>query len=310
MKSLSSFTRVLNVLLFGASLIMVSCKKEGSTMGTPAEQEEFASATSESDAEAEVVFDDVFDNIVGVDTEVGLGGTGVFGGANYSVGVGQEAINGINGPAGLDSNRCFTVTYTQLAAPNRFPLKVVLDFGTGCPGRDGRIRKGKVVTIYTGPLFIPGNSTTTTFDGYYVDSIHVEGTHKVSNNSTQSSRVFKVQVIGAKLTKPNGNFAEWNSEKIHTQIEGLGTPIFPLDDIFKLEGQANGSAKRGDKFFQWSKIITEPLIKKFTCRWFVKGTVVMRKSNNKVAELNYGTGTCDNKATLTVNGVSREITLH
>lgn len=308
MKSLSSFTRMLTVLLFGTALFTVSCKKEGSTLGTPAQQEEFAAATSESDAEAEVVFDDVFDNVVGVDTEVGIGGTGVFGSANFSAGMGQEVVSGAAGGDSL--TRCFTVTYTQLAPPNRFPLKVVLDFGTGCPGRDGRIRQGKVITVYTGPLFIPGNSTTTTFDGYYVDSIHVEGTHKVSNKSTQANRIFNVQVIGAKLTKPNGNYAEWNSDKTHTQIEGLGTPVFPLDDVFKLEGQANGSAKRGDRFFQWSKIITEPLIKKFTCRWFVKGTVVMRKSNNKVAELNYGTGTCDNKATLTVNGVSREITLH
>lgn len=310
MKSLSSITRLLTVCLLGTALFMVSCKKEGSTIGTPAEQQEFANATSESDAEAEVVFDDVFDNIVGVDTEVGLGGTGVFAGANFSGGVGQEIVNGANGSTGVDSNRCFTVTYTQLNPPNRFPLKVVLDFGTGCPGRDGRVRKGKVITIYSGPLFIPGNSTTTTFDGYYVDSIHVEGTHKVSNKSTQANRIFQMQVIGAKLSKPNGNFSEWNSEKTVTQIEGLGTPIFPLDDIFKLEGASNGSVKIGDRFFQWSKIITEPLIKKFTCRWFVKGTVVMRKSNNKVAELNYGNGACDNKATLTVNGVVREITLH
>ena len=30
----------------------------------------------ESDAEAEAVFDDVFDNVMGVNAEVGIGGTG------------------------------------------------------------------------------------------------------------------------------------------------------------------------------------------------------------------------------------------
>jgi hypothetical protein len=306
MKSLNSVTRLLTVALGAIALFFASCKKEGSTIGTPAEQQEFASATSEADAEAEVIFDDVFDNVMGVDNEVAIGGTGVFGGANMGAGNGGEYLNGANG---ADSLRCFTVTYTQLSPPARFPLKVVIDFGAGCTGRDGRTRKGKIVIVYTGPLFIPGNSTTTTFDGYSVNDIKVEGTHKISNSSTQSVKSFSVQVVGAKLSKPNGDFSQWNSEKKISQIEGLGTPFFPLDDVFKIEGAANGAVKKGDKFFQWSTIIQEPLIKKFVCRWIVKGVVVMRKSNTAVAELNYGNGTCDNKATLTVNGQVREITL-
>ena len=302
-----NLSKILSVLSLMGLLFMTSCKKEGSSVGTPAEQEEFASATSEADAENEVIFDDVFDNVMGVDTEVGLGGTGIFGGANTNSGLGNEVISGA---AGMDTTRCFTVTYTQLNAPNRFPLKVVIDFGTGgCVGRDGRTRSGKIITVYTGPLFIPGNSTTTTFDGYKVNDITVEGTHKVSNQSTQSVKKFNVQVIGAKLSKPNGNFSQWNSERTISQVEGLGTPLFPLDDVFKIEGGSNGAVKKGDKYFQWSTIIQEPLVKKFTCRWFVKGTIVMRKSNAPVAELNFGSGSCDNKATLTVNGQSKEITL-
>lgn len=306
MKSLTSLTRVLTAMSIIALFTFISCKKESSSLGTPAEQAEFAAATAESDAEAEVVFDDVFDNVVGVDTEVGIGGTGVFGGANNNSGMGQEIISGANG---ADSTRCFTVTYTQLNAPARFPLKVVLDFGAGCTGRDGRTRKGKIITVYSGPLFIPGNSTVTTFEGYSVNDITVEGTHKTTNVSTQDKKAFRVVVLGAKLTKPNGNYSQWNSEKTIAQVEGLGTPLFPLDDVFKVDGGANGAVKRGDKFFQWSTNITEPLVKKFTCRWIVKGTVVMRKSNAAVAELNYGAGDCDNKATMTVNGEVREITL-
>lgn len=306
MKSLMSLTRVLTVVLCATALFMVSCKKEGSETETAAQKEEFAMASSESDAEAEAIFDDVFDNVVGVDTEVGLGGTGVFGSANTGGGVGIVQ-NGANGP---DTVRCFTVTYTQLSAPARFPLKVVIDFGAGCTGRDGRTRKGKIVIVYTGPLFVPGNSTSTTFDGYYVNEVKVEGTHKISNKSTANIKSFNVLVVGAKLSKPNGNFIQWNSDRTVSQVEGLGTPLFPLDDIFKVEGGANGSVKREDRFFQWSTIIKEPLMKKFTCRWIAKGVVVMQKSNAPVAELNYGTGTCDNKATLTINGQVREITLH
>lgn len=308
MKSVIGLTRMLTAMLFIALFLFVSCKKESSTTGTAAEQEEFAAVTSESDAEAEGIFDDVFDNVMGVDTEVGFGGgIGVFG-SSGTISDGQITVNGAGSP---DTTRCFTVTYTQLNPPNRFPIKITLDFGsTGCVGRDGRTRKGKIITVYTGPLFIPGNSTTTTFEGYVVNDISVEGTHKISNNSTQSTKIYNVQVVGAKLSKPNGNFSQWNSEKTISQVEGLGTPLFPLDDVFKVEGGANGAVKKADKFFQWSTIIQEPLVKKFACRWIVKGVVVMRKSNAPVAELNYGNGACDNKATITVNGQSREITLH
>jgi len=308
MKSLSSLTRVLTVVLCTSALFISSCKKEGSASGTVAEQEEFAMAASQSDAEAEVIFDDVFDNVLGVDTEVGIGGTGVFAGTKSNSSIGQEIISGANGTD--TATRCFTVAYTQLSPPARFPLKVVIDFGAGCTGRDGRTRKGKIIIVYTGPLFVPGNSTTTTFDGYAVNDISVEGTHKISNVSTQSIKSFRVVVLAAKLTKPSGDFTQWNSEKTISQIEGLGTPLFPLDDVFTLDGGANGSVKKGDRFFQWSTNIKEPLVKKFVCRWIVKGIVVMRKSNTAVAELNYGNGTCDNKATLTVNGQVREITLH
>ncbi|MBC7850082.1 MAG: hypothetical protein H7Y31_10115 [Chitinophagaceae bacterium] len=307
MKTITSLTRMLTALSFSAVLFLVSCKKEASDNSTPAEKEEFAMISSEADAEADVVFDDVFNNVIGVDAEVGIGGTGVFGSANTDNGISTEVISGVNG---TDTVRCFTVTYLQLNAPNRFPLQVTLDFGAGCEGRDGRTRKGKIMIVYSGPLFVPGKSATTTFDGYYVNDIKVEGTHRISNTSTQSVKSFRVEVIGAKLTKLNGNFTQWNSDRTLSQIEGLGTPLFPLDDVLKLEGSSNGSVKKGDRFLQWSAIIQEPLIKKFTCRWIAKGVIILSKSNSPVAELNYGTGNCDNKATLSVNGQVLEITLH
>ena len=306
MKFNSSLTRLLTAMVIMASLFAVSCKKESSSAGTAAEREEFASAASESEAEAEIVFDDVFDNVMGVNNEVAIGGTGVFGTANTSTGSG-EYINGANQ---LDTNVCFTVSFTQLSPPTRFPLQVTLDFGTGCTDRHGVTRKGKIIITYSGPLYLPGNSATTTFEGYYVNGIHVEGTHKVTNQSTQDKKVFKIVVTGAKLTKPNGNFSQWNSERVLSQIEGVATPFNPFDDVFTLAGGASGSVKRGDKFFQWATHIKEPLVKKFFCRWIVKGIIELRKSNDTVASLDYGTGQCDNKALLTVNGQTIEITLH
>lgn len=304
MKTIPQLTRITSIALLSGILVFSACKKESSS-DSAADKETYAAATGQAQSEADVVFDDVFNNVVGVDAEVGVGaGVGIF--SSSTTTDGAVETNGVNG---ADSTRCFTVSYTQLAAPARFPLQITLDFGTGCTARDGRTRKGKIITVYTGPLIISGNSSTTTFDGYQVDSIKVQGTHKVQNVSSSNNRAFKITVTGAKLTKPNGNYSEWNSEKTITQTEGNGTPLFPLDDVFSVTGASNGAVQKNGLLFQWSTEVTNPLIKKFLCRWFVQGTVVLRKSNSPVAELNYGTGTCDNKATLTVNGVVREITL-
>lgn len=306
MNPITSLTRLITGLLILGLLAFPACRKENSGSGQ-ADQQEFALVAAQTNSENAAIFDDVFDNVLGVNTEVGIGGTGVFGMANSGSEWGQEPISGANG---ADSATCFTVTVNQLNPPDRFPLQIIIDFGSGCTDRFGRTRKGKIVTEYTGPLTIPGNSASTTFDGYSINDIQVYGNHIITNKSTQDTRAFEVAVSGAKISWPNGDFSEWNSKKTISQVEGLGTPLLASDDVFNISGGANGSVKKGDRFFQWGTEITEPLVKRFTCRWFEKGVVVFRKSNVGVAQLDFGTGACDNKATLTVNGQALEISLH
>jgi hypothetical protein len=282
----------------------ISCKKDNSTISDAQQEAQFAQISSESDAEAEVIFEDVFDNVMGVNAEVGLGETGVFGFKTTTT----------NGLLRVDSSSpvkpCFLVSVTLLNTPARFPVKIVIDFGaTGCVGADGRVRKGKIITVYTGPLTKPGSVAETSFDGYYVNNVKVEGTHRIENQSTANTWVYQVKVTNAKLTFLNGNFSQWNRTKLITQIEGLGTPLWPRDDAFSIRGEANGAVKRDTLFFQWSTRTAEPLIKKFTCPWIVKGVVAIRRSNSDVALLNYGNGVCDSLATITVNSVTKQIIL-
>ena len=258
-----------------------------------------------------MVFNGVFDDAMGVSDEVGMSGTGIFG---------RSAIDGNTGTTGTERpNACFTVTVTH---PNNtpFPVKVVIDFGNiPCMGPDGHTRRGKIINIYTNRLIFPGAIATTTFENFYFDSIKVEGTHKITNTSQPITTVpphrqFTVDVINAKLTKPNGNFTEWNSHKVITQIEGLVTPDFPRDDVFRIEGHSRGRASRNNILVAWESHVIEPLIKKFLCRWIVRGTVrtvrLNTTTNNPwVAVLNFGNGACDNQAVITINGVSHQITL-
>ena len=298
MKLRLNLTQLFTLAFFFSLLMVSSCQKENSQSGNDNDQQiEASMVSSESDGESEIVFNGVFDDAIGVNDEVGIAGTGVFG----------------------RSASCPEVTIIHTNAPAVFPIKVILNFGTGgCVGNDGHLRKGKVITEYTGRLLYPGSVATTTFDGFYVDSTKIEGTHKITNTSptvtTQpATRQFTADVIDGKLTKPSGNYIEWNSHKVITQTEGISTNI-PLDDIFKVEGSARGKVKRGALIVLWESNITEPLVKRFNCRWISKGRVrTVRVSTSStgpwVAVLDFGSGTCDNQAVITINGVPHQITL-
>ena len=286
----------------------IACNKENSGEGTPEQEEAASVASSESDGEAEAMFSDVFDDVMGVSPDVALGGTGIFGRT--------MATNTEGGDATARITACPDVTITLVSPPALFPKRIVLDFGTGCTStRDGRNRRGKIIIVYTNRLTIPGAVATTTFDGFYVDSEKVEGTHKITNIADVNAlaKKWKGEVIGGKLTLPNGDFTEWNRTNTITQIEGISATNV-RDWVLKVEGFGNGHTRRHEIIVAWNAEIIEPLIKRFNCRWIVRGKVRIRRvnvSNTTRWEgiLNFGDGTCDNRATITVDGHSREIIL-
>jgi hypothetical protein len=299
MKPRIILTRLFALVFILFSVVIFSCTKESSSGGTDSEEQEVSEISSESDAEAEIIFNGIFDDVMGVSDDVGMGGIGVFG---------RE----------MRPQACYTLSIEHPGS-TPFPVKVTIDFGpTPCMGQDGHTRSGKIVALYTGRLIVPGMSATTTFENFIIDSIKVTGTHKITNTSSVNqpvSRQFKVEVINAKLTKHTGNYIEWNCNKTITQIEGLITPDMPRDDAFKIEGTSRGKALRGNILVAWQSSIAEPLIKKFLCPWIVKGIIKSMRANVTSNDprwhstLNFGNGGCDRKATLTINGVSTEITL-
>ena len=306
MKKSSPFTQLVTAAFF-LSFVLIACKKENSGTLSPAEEEQAVSYSAESETENEVVFNDVFDNVMGVNSEVGIGGTGIFGRVSASNG---RDLNMDTLPS------CTKVTITQLNATARFPIKIVIDFGTGCLGKDGHVRSGKIITEYSGRLIEPGSSATTSFEAFKFDDVSVQGRYKITNSTAAGSnqRQFTIDIDDAKLTRPDGNYSLWSSHRVITQIEGNGTPFVPQDDIFKVTGSSHGQVKHGDVIYAWRSEITEPLIKKFTCHWISKGIIKVRRetlptNSPWVATLDYGNGDCDRLATLTINGTTQQIQL-
>lgn len=292
-------------LITFSTLIFTSCQKDDSTENGAAEKEEFANAASQAEVEADIAFHDVFNNVMGINADVDLGGTGAL-----ADGSNPQDAPVLYGPNEVDSiPDCVNITATPLTEGSRFPLQVVIDFGEGCTGLDGRVRKGKIITVYSNRAYMPGSTISTSFEGYFVNSLKIEGTHVITNTSSANGFSFTVAIDGT-ITRPNGNYIEWTSNKSIAQSEGQSTSGDYSDDAFSVTGQAAGIVKINERFFEWNTSITSPLIIKPTCRWIVKGTLSYQKNGNSVASLDYGNGACDNEATLSVNDRSRIITLY
>lgn len=285
------------LFIAAASLLVLSvssCSKSNKE-DTVDRDPELTGAVMDAEAEGELTFDDVFTNVMGVDPSVAIGGTGTFQSTNS-----QQ-------PGPLRST-CYSVDIVKTG--DGFPITVTVDFGTeGCVGIDGRTRKGKFITVYSAHMIFPGSKATTSFSNYYVGGIKVEGTHTIENKSTAHQWAFESKVTDGRLIRENGNRITWNRVRTFTMQEGDGTPFDPSDDVFHILSNGTGSITLGNKTGNWTSTSLSPLEKRFSCRWISAGKQEIARVNGIKAILDFGTGECDNQAKITVNGVSREITL-
>ncbi|MGN6604866.1 MAG: hypothetical protein ACTHK8_20590 [Ginsengibacter sp.] len=289
-----------SIFLFSTLLFFSSCKKDNAINSNDPNPSLTVEA-AQSDAASDDQFNDVFNITMGVQSsDVG---------EDIGIGTGSGIIYRTTGDASskfVDSvARCFTVTVDPTTL-HVFPKTVTIDFGDGCLGKDGKLRKGKIITTYTGPMLQPGSKATTTFENYNVDSFQVEGTHTVTNTSNSNGFSWKVEIAGGKITNTlNGKWHKWDGERIHQQVGGSDTPFNLLDDVFQVTGSGSGSNSNG---ISWTSNITDPLIWRFTCRYITQGKIEITRNNN-MGVVDFGDGTCDNKVTITVNGISYNISL-
>ncbi len=186
-----------------------------------------------------------------------------------------------------------------------YPRTVTIDFGDGCEGPNGRIRKGKIVVEVTGEIITAGASRTATFVDFFIDNAQIEGTRTILNEGfdADGNVTFSRTVTGGKITFPNGDVATWEASHLLTQTEGGNTITF-FDNVFEITGSSNGVNRNGNPY---TLEITAPLVKKSLCPWIVSGQSELNVMNKSVT-INYGNGICDRKAILTLpNGTEVEI---
>lgn len=288
------------VAVLVAAFLFTSCQKEASSGLTSSVTEAEAADLSDESAQAEASFDDAGElAFTAAEEEGNAGGFGVEG--RNGITEGRRYLPGFLELRGRIGD-CATITVT----PNdsTYPKTITIDFGDSCRGRDGRVRSGKMVIHFTGPIRRPGSVVTLTFDNYYVNRVHIEGTKIFKNLSDPPAIKWSVEVIGGRVTFPNGRGFTHESTKTVTQIAGMLTGTCQ-DDVFRITGRSRTEFNSG-------KVITlnteDPLIKKAACHWISEGKVKITV-NDRVLYLDFGfpqNGGCDNKALLTWNNGSNQ----
>lgn len=194
---------------------------------------------------------------------------------------------------------CATVTVNP--QNSTFPKTIVIDFGNGCTSQDGITRKGKINITLSDYVHNPGAVAVMTFDNYYAAGYKVEGTITWTNTSTPNGISWTRQITDGKVIEPLGGYY-WThaGTKNVTQTAGADTPLNLLDDVYSVTGNHTVTNPAGKTR---TVTILEALEKKTTCHNVSKGKMKVQAQNH-FAILDYGDGTCDNVATITIDGVA------
>jgi hypothetical protein len=217
--------------------------------------------------------------------------------------------NGTNRTAAYSFGNCATVTISPAWADSTFPKTIVVDFGTSnCTDNYGVKRRGKLIATVTDRYRNPGCKITINPQSYYVNDYKVEGTKIITNKGRNSNGnlEFSNEVNNGKVTNTNGETITWNSTRTNEWIAGENTFFNICDDVYSVTGYGNGVNREGRSY---TVTITEPLIKSVCCRWISKGKLELAPDGLKTRKVDFGDGTCDNKATVEIGNRTYNISM-
>jgi len=205
----------------------------------------------------------------------------------------------------IPNTTCRTLTVNPTG--NVFPKTVTLDYGTGCDD-GGKLKKGKIIAVFSGRFKQAGTIINISFDNFYINGDKIEGTKSIVNNgpNTAGNYSFTVTINHNRIRTRSGtsNTSTLTAIKTITWIENSNTS--PTDDEFFMSGSLSATDSKG-RTYSYSTL--EPLVKKVACLYISFGKLSINITGKPQLTLDYGTGTCDNKATISAIGKTKEITL-
>jgi hypothetical protein len=278
LSSLHSALFIKIIFLAISICILISCKKNEDIIS-------FDSKSAEDEIALMMVFDDV-DYIT-------------YEGIELSNNIMEGRVLHDEGPLGA---ACVSYSFSIQNS------STTIDFGNGCLGPEGKIRKGKLSITQTGKYFEPGTIITTVLDGYTVNDILLEGSITMTNISSERTMTpsFSVRLENGKATWSDQSFATrdtdytrlWKRSSFHNEVE------------YFVSGPANGLTRDGGTY---TSIINSALSYKWVCldshQFFPVEGKISFNEDQLVYIINYGNGDCDNKFIISLDEHDKLISL-
>lgn len=197
------------------------------------------------------------------------------------------------------------ITVTIDTSETRYPITITLDYGEATELNNGRVVSGTIAVNISAAKNTDGATKTITY-ACTVDTVTIAGTS--THTFTGDSETSKATTSASDLTFTlvDGTVIERLGNHTRTWVDGVATQERE-DDIIEVTGSTNISASTGDT---WSKTIVETLVRIGDCRHYVQGITQITYNEEVTSELDFGDGTCDNLAILTVDGEAVEIELN
>jgi hypothetical protein len=219
-----------------------------------------------------------------------------------SIGIQEEGVN----KTGSINGSC--ASYTVIGNTTHFPdsgaVTIIIDYGPqGCLDFDGKYRKGKLHATFNNKWNLAGSKVDIVLDNFQVNNVKFSGTVISTNNGNNS---YTNSVVDGKCWNNDWSIFYASSHTIE-QIGGMNTDTIATDDVFRYSGSSNGKNRNGKLY---TTNITTPLIKKSNCKWIDTGVYEITPEGLATRIVNFGNGTCDNDATVTINGNVYEFKLN
>jgi hypothetical protein len=261
--------------------LVYACKKDSSTSSNTNTTQTMVTLTTQKST-TDALIDDAFGEVLAANTNANL-----------------------TNQASSPNTTCYTLDVTPADA-NTWPKTVTVDYGTtGCTGLSGFLHKGKIIYTITNKFFTEGATITATFDNYTVNGYKIEGTYSIHNNGSANGWNITDSLANGKVTYPDGT--TWytkSGSRTWVQTAGQST-ITLLDDEYDVTGEGVITNSEGHSL---TASTVTALHRTALCANTVSGQLALLY-DSIAGVLDFGSGTCDKLATLTIGTKTYNITL-
>jgi hypothetical protein len=277
------FASISFIAVFAALAVLVACKKDSQNDLTAVTDN--AMAEGESNRIIEAIYTAAYDN-------------------------------GVNKPAGVQELDTILPSCAVITIDTSSAIKsITIDFGSVpclCSQWDLRYRKGKIIATWSGLYRDSGTVITIVTQDYYqgvltpqMNKYDLNNTVTNMGHNAAGNLHYSIDVPNSMITFYSGETFSWTSQRDREWTEGEST-LLPFDDVYSITGTASGTDHNGNPF---TVTITIPLKVALICPWIEMGTLEITHGVLPSATLDYGDGTCNSSATITINGITTTFVL-